>query len=151
MEVNEKSQVLDKLIMETNTKFVEQVKHFSDKATDRFTAYYTRRKNLRQIFWQTLELNLKTVINFIDRPFVLSIFDDKLLLRRLEPIVDKVAEAIIPKFEICTNSYSNFYKMQQMHLGTTGKTEQQRRDFKDKFEACVKKATNSFKQLKVEE
>lgn len=38
-----------------------------------------------------------------------------------------------------------------MYIGTTGKTEQERSSFKEKFEAYVKKATNSFKFLRVEE
>lgn len=52
------------------------------------------------------------MINFIDRQFVLGLFDDKLLLKKIEPVIDKVAETIIPKFETCTSGYSNFYKMQ---------------------------------------
>ena len=32
------------------------------------------------------------MVNFIDRPFVLALFDERLLLKKIEPIIEKVAE-----------------------------------------------------------
>jgi hypothetical protein len=93
------------------------------------------------------------MVNFIDRPFVLALFDERLLLRKIEPIIEKVADAIIPKFEICSNTFDEleFYKKHLEHISNAGKTEQQKQDFKVKFEGSVKQAINSFKQLKAEE
>jgi len=80
-----------------------------------------------------LQTNIKTMINFIDRPFVLALFDERLLLRKIEPIVEKVADAIIPRFEICSNTFDEleFYKKHLEHINNdAGKKEQQKQDLK---------------------
>lgn len=55
------------------------------------------------------------MLNFIDRPFVLALFDERLLLRKIEPIIEKVADAIIPKFEICSNTFDEL-KLYKKHI-----------------------------------
>jgi hypothetical protein len=52
------------------------------------------------------------VLNFIDRSFVLGLFDEKLILHKIEPMLDKVMETIIPKFDQCTKTFGPFYKAQ---------------------------------------
>jgi hypothetical protein len=47
MDASKKNEILDKLIMETNTKFGDQMKNFEVLAKNRLTAYHERRKGLR--------------------------------------------------------------------------------------------------------
>lgn len=43
---------------------------------------------------------------------MLNLFDEKLILHKIEPMLDKVMETIIPKFDICTKTFGPFYKAQ---------------------------------------
>jgi hypothetical protein len=50
------------------------------------------------------------LINFIDRQFVFELFDDKLMLSKIRPVLDNVVETMIPQFDISTKTYGAFYK-----------------------------------------
>lgn len=51
--------------------------------------------------------------NFIDYNFVQKLFDDKYLLKKIEPGFQRIiVDNIIPKFEVCTKSYGTFYESQ---------------------------------------
>ena len=62
------------------------------------------------MFWSTLQNNLMVLINFIDRQFVFELFDDKLMLSKIRPVLDNVVETMIPQFDISTKTYGAFYK-----------------------------------------
>lgn len=87
-------------------------------------------------------------LNFIDRQFVLNLFDEQLLLRRVDPVLDQIVDSIIPKFDQVTNKYSTFYKLQLDHIATKSK---QNSNIARDFEETLQLATNRFKELRDKE
>lgn len=81
-----------------------------DKAKQRYTTITERRKKVKNTFWSTLKQNLNIIINFIDRKFVLSLFDEKFLLKKVDMNLEKLIESIIPRFESVTKYFGPFYK-----------------------------------------
>lgn len=142
---------LDRLILETFTPYSLYIKSFSEKAQNRLGSYHLRRKDLKRVFWSTLQQNLQVCINFIDKKFVLALFDDKLLLHRLDPVLDEIVETIIPNFDTCTKTYGAFYKSQQEHIRSTASSIEQTNSQRDSFDKLVKDATKKYKQLREDE
>lgn len=52
--------------------------------------------------------NLNIVINFIDRTFVEKLFSEEedSLLEEVNPVLNKIVEAMIPEFDFCTNKFN---------------------------------------------
>lgn len=67
---------------------MEHMKTFPDRAQMKLSNYADRRQQLRKTFWTILQQSLQVTLNFIDRQFVLNLFDDQLLLRRVDPVLD---------------------------------------------------------------
>jgi len=52
------------------------------------------------------------VLNFIDRKFVLGLFDENFLLKKIDSVLDRIVDTMIPNFDLCTKYYGQFYKSQ---------------------------------------
>lgn len=50
------------------------------------------------------------MLNFINRQFVENLFDERYLLRLAPPVIDRIADMIIPDFTQCTKTYGQFNK-----------------------------------------
>ena len=90
--------------------FLERIRSLPDKARLRYTTITDRRKQVKNTFWSTLKQNLNIIINFVDRKFVLSLFDERYLLKKIDVTLEKLIESIIPRFESVTKSCGPFEK-----------------------------------------
>jgi hypothetical protein len=102
-------EIQDNMRVLTNP-FLERIRSLPDKARLRYTTITDRRKQVKNTFWSTLKQNLNIIINFVDRKFVLSLFDEKYLLKKIDVSLEKLIESIIPRFESVTKSCGPFEK-----------------------------------------
>lgn len=56
--------------------------------------------------------SISVVLNFIDRKFVLGLFDENFLLKKIDSVLDRIVDTMIPNFDLCTKYYGQFYKSQ---------------------------------------